>query len=238
MRIALCDDNPTLTRTFTELIMSWSAGSGCKCQVVCFHSPKELLFETQGTYPFELMLLDIEMPDMSGMELARIIRRTDQKVLIAFLTNYADFVFDGYEVGAFRYLLKAQANEKLFPLLDEAGTKLEREKHYLLVKAQGEDIRLELTEILYLEADRHDTIIHMEKESRLLKLPISKLSPLLGEAYAMAHRSYIVNLEYVERLSRKECLMSNGERVPVSRGAFGSLNCAFISYYKGDRDTV
>lgn len=235
MRIALCDDEPATAQVFAELIRSWSGLRDCPCEITAFSSAKALLFEAQGSFAFDLILLDIEMPGMNGMDLAKEIRRLDGEVPIAFLTNYQDFVFEGYEVGAFRYILKTQAEEKLFPMLDEVQKKLEQTKNYLLVKAQGEDIRLDLNGIMYLEAQKHDTAVHMGEKTFMLRQPISGLAGLLGEGFAAAHRSYIVNLDYVERLSRTECRMTNGECVPVSRGAYARLNEAFISHYKAAR---
>ena len=228
MRVAVCDDEATLGLFYKKLMEESVSG----CQVELFRSPKEFLFETQGSYPFDLIFLDIEMPDMNGMELARRIRTTDETVPIVFLTNYADFVFDGYEVGAYRYLMKENAAEKLGGLLQEIGRKQEEKKEYLLVRSGGEDVRLTLSEIYYLEASKHDTVVHGSKGEQLLRLPISKLVPQLPEYFAAAHRSYLVNLSYVERVSRTECGLMGGECVPVSRGAFEALNEAFLEFYK------
>lgn len=228
MRVAVCDDEASLGLYYKQLMEESVSG----CQVELFCSPKEFLFETQGSYPFDLIFLDIEMPDMNGMELARRIRTTDQTVPIVFLTNYADFVFDGYEVGAYRYLMKETAPEKLGELLREVGRKQEEKKEYLLVRSGGEDVRLTLSEIYYMEASKHDTVVHGRGGELLLRLPISKLARKLPEYFAAAHRSYLVNLSYVERISRTECGLVGGDCVPVSRGAYESLNQAFLEFYR------
>lgn len=232
MRIALCDDEISLAQSYAGIIRKWSQKTGYPCEISTFSSSRNLLFEFQDGYCFDLLLLDIEMPEMNGMELARTIRQIDRRVMIVFLTNYDNFVFEGYEVGAFRYLMKSEAEEKLSPLLDHVASEQGQEKEYLLIRAGGGEERLELSSILYLEASKHDTILYTKEENRLLKLPISKLAELLPENFLFSHRSFIVNLQYLERLSKTECLMSNAATVPVSRAAYGALNEAFIAYYK------
>lgn len=232
MRIALCDDEEALAQSYAGEIQKWADQTGRFCQVSLFASPQALLFECQEGCPFHLLLLDIEMPGMNGMELARALRRRERSVVIAFLTNYDHFVFEGYEVGAFRYLMKSQVKEKLRPLLEDAAALWEQEKEYLLVSAGGGMERLELNDIVYLEASRHDTILHTAGGSRLLRMPISRLAGQLPGYFVCAHRSFLVNLHYLERLSRTECVMSGGACVPVGRKAYGALSDAFIAYYK------
>lgn len=231
IRIALCDDEAALMQSYAGMIREWSDRTGCPCEISTFNSSRNLLLEFRDGYFFDLLLLDIEMPEMNGMELAREIRQTDRKVIIVFLTNYDNFVFEGYEVGAYRYLMKSKAAEKLGGLLDDVAER-EQEMEYLLVRAGGCDERLELSGILYLEASRHDTLLHTRDGERLLKMPIHKLAELLPENFLFCHRSFMVNLQYLERLSKTECLMYSGETVPVSRAAYGPLNEAFIGYYK------
>lgn len=179
MRIALCDDEISLAQSYAGRIREWALRTGHSCEISILCSPKELLFESQDGCFYDLLLLDIEMPGMNGLELARAIWQTDRKVMIVFLTNFENFVFQGYEVGAFRYLMKAEVPRKLDALMDAAAAEWEEEKEYLLLRAGGGEERLELTELLYLEASRHDTILHTLTGERLLKYPISGLAARL-----------------------------------------------------------
>lgn len=236
IRIALCDDEASLAQSYAGMIREWALRRGHSCEISILCSPEELLFESQDGCFYDLLLLDIEMPGMNGLELARRIRRTDRKIKIVFLTNYENFVFQGYEVGAFRYLMKAEISGKLDSLMDAVAEEWEEEKEYLLIRAGGGEEKLELTEILYLEASRHDTILHTLEGERLLKFPISGLAAQLPGYFVFSHRSYLVNLRHLERLSRTECLMHGGDRVPVGRAAYGALNEAFIAHYKRRKD--
>ncbi|MDO5377833.1 MAG: LytTR family DNA-binding domain-containing protein [Clostridia bacterium] len=233
MRIALCDDEPVFLAEYRRAIARWAEQSGEPCDVSAFQSADALLFETQGQYPFDLMLLDVEMPGMDGLALARRIRRTDERVRIAFLTQHTDYLFEGYEVGALRYVLKRQAEGKLPALLDEVRAKLARAPNYLLVNVQGECVKLEAERILFVEAQGHDTLVHLTEGTLALRTPFARFAESLPAGFAAAHRSYVVNLAHVERLSRAQCLLAGGASVPVSRACYAPLNRAFLAYYRG-----
>lgn len=235
MRIALCDDDPLFLAQCRHIIARWSDENGEPCDVLSFAGASALLFEMQETarYPFDLMLLDVEMPGTDGLSLARRIRRTDEQVRIAFLTQHDDYLFEGYEVSALRYVLKPQAEQKLPALLDDVRAKIARPPSYLLVTVQGECIRLDTEKIVFVEAQGHDTLVHMTEKTLTLRMPFARFIEELPAGFAAAHRSYTVNLAHVERLSRSQCLLAGGHAVPVSRACYAPLNRAFLAHYRG-----
>ncbi|MCI9432500.1 MAG: response regulator transcription factor [Oscillospiraceae bacterium] len=234
MRVVICDDEGALAESVEALAGRWSAARGTPCRVRTFASGEELLFETAGSYPYDLILLDIDLGggNLSGLELARRIRETDARVALAFLTNHPGYVFAGYEVAALRYLMKPVAEDNLFPLLDLVLSRLGRASRYLAVEADGEQLRLEEDAILYLEARGHAVRIETEGGPVTVKEPLSALACRLGTDFVPAHRSFLVNLRRVERVGRTACLLEGGRSVPVSRGAWERLSRAFIDYYR------
>ena len=234
MRIAVCDDEKTLSMQLETLAGRWSGEREHPCSVQIFTSGEELLFETAGSYPFDLILLDIDLGDgnLSGLALARKIRETDARVALAFLTNYPNHVFEGYEVAALRYLMKPVTAENLFPLLNLALEHTGHISRYLVLEVDGEQRRVEEDSILYLEARGHAVLIETLAGSITVKAAFSTLSRRLGEDFVPTHRSFLVNLRHVERVARGQCLLEGGRSVPVSRGAWEKLNRAFIDYYR------
>ena len=150
MRIAICDDERTLTETAAALAERWSRDRGVPCAVRTFSSGRQLLFETAGSYPFDLLLLDIDLGEegLSGLDVARRVRETDRNTAIAFLTSHPEHVFAGYEVSALRYLMKPVAEADLFPLLDLVRESGERERRFLVLEVDGEQRRVEEEDIL------------------------------------------------------------------------------------------
>lgn len=233
MRIALCDDEPVFLEECRRIIARWAAERKERCDVSTFAGADALLFETQGQYPFDLILLDVEMPGTDGLALARQIRQTDERVYLAFLTGHTDYLMEGYEVSALRYVLKAQAAAKLPALLDDVRARLKRAPAYILVTVQGECIKLDTERIVFVEAQGRDTLLHLTDGTLGLRTPFARFTAGLPAGFAAAHRSYAVNLAHVERLSRTECFLAGGACVPVSRACREMLNRAFLAYYRG-----
>lgn len=234
MHIAICDDEETQAVWLGALAGRWGAARGRPCHIRAFASGEELLFEMAGSYPVDLILLDIDLGggNLSGLEVARKIRRTDARVALAFLTNDSGCVFDGYEVAALRYLMKPMTEENLFPLLDLALEHITRTSRYVVLEVDGEQRRVEEDSIIYLEARGHTVLVETAAGPITVKAALSALASRLGEDFVPTHRSFLVNLRYVEWVGRNECSLEGERVVPVSRGAWEKLNRAFINYYR------
>lgn len=146
MRIAYCEDERAQAVLTEEMIENWSEGRGQECSVDIFSSAEQFLFELgeETLVPYDLILLDISMAGMDGFTLARQIRKTDTNIRIVFLTSDPSHVFDGYEIEAWRYLMKPLSEAKLYEMLDTLVTELaDREEPYVLLEVAGESIKVE-----------------------------------------------------------------------------------------------
>lgn len=231
MRLAYCDDEKIQLEYVRKLAGQWAMERGAALHYDAYQSAKELLFENEQGYPFDLLILDIDMQGMDGMALARKIRETDKKLPILFLTNCREYVFEGYEVAALRYLLKPLDEEKLFALLDEMKYLQEKEKHYIIESIGGEQIKLAVEDIFSVEANGHYLTIHTRERDYELKKGLAEYEAQLNSVnFISTHRSYLVNIAHVERVLRNECVLSDGSSVPVSRNSYKAVNEAFITY--------
>ncbi len=233
MRIAFCDDEKSQSIFLKDLTDKWEKLSGKSCDITVYTSAEEMLFENTGSFSFDFIILDIELDRMNGIDLAREIRNTDKQVTIAFLSNSREYVFEGYEVGAVRYLMKPLTKQQLFPLLTMVQKSLEEEKSYIIVGNEREKHKLLVKDISYVEALGHYIIIHMADRSLEVKKNMNEIAKEFGGDFIMTHRSYLVNICWIERITRTDCFLSGGEKVPISRNSYEAVNQAFISYYKG-----
>lgn len=236
MRIAICDDSTQDARFVQNMVSSWVKNRNIKLQTETFSSAESFLFHYVEDKNFDILLLDIEMGNMDGVTLAKRIRKDNDTVQIVFITGFADYISEGYEVSALHYLMKPVQEEKLFTVLDRAANALQKTARFLLLPAEGKMCRMPVSTIVYAEAFAHSVEIHTVQETIPAKLSISELEKQLGDGFIRCHRSYLVGLKYISRLSRTEVMLDSGKTLPLSRTAAPLVHQAFISYYTGDQN--
>ena len=127
MRIGICEDNETQVKLLKKMIGIWEQKHKHQIDVISYHSAEAFLFAYEKE-DFDILLLDIQMGDMSGMDLAKKLRETNNDVVIIFITALKDFVLEGYEVDALHYLIKPVEKEKLYETLQKAYSMIENQK--------------------------------------------------------------------------------------------------------------
>lgn len=165
----------------------------------------------------DLLFLDIEMPGCSGMEAAETIRAFDREVLLAFVTGYTDYVYDGYAVGAVGYLVKPVSEEKLSSLLDRAAVALEQRAPavYTLRNAQGM-FKVPLREILYAASDRRQVTLTTSRGDYTFYGKLDDVAAQLGAGFVRIHQRYLVNVRAVSAVVGASVQVGEA-RLPISR---------------------
>lgn len=228
--IAVCDDNTADAQRIAACVNAWGAAADCGVQVRCYPSAEAYLFDCEENGSADILLLDVEMKGMTGIELAKRLRAKDCRAGIIFITSHFEFSGEGYEVDALHYLVKPVAEQKLFAVLDKAAEKLCVQPASVIVSCEGETYRLYQKDILYAESFLHYIAIHTKTAVYKVKESISAFEERLGEGFFRIHRSYVVSLDAVVRITRAEAELSDGTKLPVSRTRCDALNRAFIAY--------
>jgi len=224
-RVAICDDDVTQSEYIKNLVTTWALQADVTASLSVFSSAQALLFD--GCEAYDIFLLDIEMPGISGIELAKTIRAQNETAVIVFITGYSDYIAEGYDVSALHYLMKPVDKQKLFSVLDKACAVLGKRETCLLLEVAGVTYRLPLREIRYIEVSGNYATVHA-KETVTVKKTLSELEHQLDDRFARTGRSFLVNLSYIRRVTKTEVLLSDDERVPLSRGCYESVNRAII----------
>ncbi|MCD8131583.1 MAG: LytTR family DNA-binding domain-containing protein [Lachnospiraceae bacterium] len=227
-RIAVCDDSPVDLQYNIHLIRDWARERQLSVQLEDFPSSESFLFRYAEEKSFDILLLDIEMGAMDGVTLARQIRTENQAIQIIFITGYSDYIAEGYEVEALHYLMKPLNQEKLFQVLDRAIEKLKTAERCLNLEISGEMMRLPFYELRYLEVHQNYVTVHA-KEDYTVKRTLSDFEKELDERFFRVGRAFILNLNQVRRVTRKEVILSDGTALPLPRGAYEALNRAIIN---------
>jgi len=233
MKVVVCEDELAQQQWIESALLEWQELTGTKLELKIYGSGEELFFKKEEWADADTTILDVELKEMNGMEIARAIRKVDERISIFFTTGYEKYVFEGYEVGAISYIMKPVDKKKLFDALDKAKAKCEEIQRSLVIEENGETKRIYEKDILYVESDGHYCILHTKEYVSSVRENISSLfSRLEGRAFFMCHRSYIVNMVYVSRITKKEILLDDGSKIPIARGKWEAVNKAFLAYYR------
>lgn len=230
LTIAICDDDQSYSEYIQKIIINWAECSGHVCQFALFTSAEAFLFAYEVDKSFDILLLDIEMKEMSGVELAKQIRLDNFHAEIIFITSHFEFYGEGYEVDALHYLIKPIAQEKLYGVLDKAVEKLSKEPPHIIFSSDGEMVKLYQKDILYVEAFSHYVSIVTREKKYNVREKISTFEERLENVFFRTHRSYLVSLKHVTRISRKTVCVNDKIELPLSRGKYDAIHYAFIKY--------
>jgi DNA-binding LytR/AlgR family response regulator len=233
MKIGICEDEIVEIEYIKKLIKSWGDEKKSVCFIESFYSAEEFLFKYETGNPFDLLILDIQMKEINGMELAKKVRAMDINVKIIFLTGIKDYVFEGYEVGAARYILKPLKEKDFFKTLDTISKELKESAHnYFVFSYEGENIKVSYEEIIKIEVDGHYVnMLTIDNECRWKESLLKMKERLESKVFVMANRSAMVNVMHIEKITKNDCIMCGNIVVPISRNNYKDVNEAFINYY-------
>ena len=232
LRFAVCDDEKVQSDYLISLIERWGKASGEAVGVTVFPSAESFLFDCPDAADYDALLLDIQMKEMDGVQLAKEIRKKNADVQIVFVTGYDRYMAEGYDVAALHYLMKPASYDKLAPVLDRVLAGRKKAAPAVILHSEGERVRVRLDEICYAEATGHTLTVYCQSGSLRVSQTLGALKETLGDGFAATHRAYLVNLAHVRRITKTDVLLDDGSSVPLSRRLYEDINRAFIEYYR------
>ena len=194
-KIAICDDDAGQAARLQADVTDWAHGA---CAVTCF--PSAEAFRFAGDTDWDILLLDVEMPGMSGIDLAKRLRGAGCRAEIIFITSHFECMAEGYEVDALHYLVKPVPAEKLRAVLDRAAARLAVEPPSVVIACEEGNVKLYESELLYAESFLHDLVLHTTGPDYRIRESISAFAGRLSADFFRTHRSYLVNLKAVVNL--------------------------------------
>lgn len=233
MRIAICEDDDAMQTSLKKIIEDWAESGSTDVDVLCYPSAEAFLF-AWPEMSFDLAFLDIQMKQMTGIELASFIRKTDSNMLIVFITSFAQYVLKGYDVNALHYLIKPVSIAKILPILDKAKLIcMSRQDLFILVTDGAGRLKLSFSDIYYISISSHTASVHVGSNVYYMRKTIDELLEILPDCFVRVHRSHVVNLYKVDCMYKDSLLLSTGETLPISRNNSKDVNDAFIRLHIG-----
>ena len=232
-RIAICEDEKVILDFESSLVKVWGAERACQMELDTYVSAEQFLFESEDKPLYDVLIFDIQMKGMNGMELAKTLRARGADSSIIFVTGIPDYAIEGYEVGAVRYILKPVKAEVLNGLLDTIYSERKKKAEDFFVLGQGADLeRIPFEKIIYIEARAHYVYMKGAGFEREWKSSFSEAAGAFDKkTFFCLRRGLLVNLKHVSKITRTDCVLDDGEQLPVARGVYKDLNEAFIKCY-------
>ena len=230
LNIGICDDETSMRKALRMPLERKLQLLGESYRIFEYDSGEALMKRMESAEP-DLLFLDIEMKDLSGMDTARALREKGSHTLLIFVTAYPDYVFQGYEVHAFHYILKPYEEQKIQKVLEQALEELGRnQEQFFLLEQKSGVLRIPLKTILAFSSDRRKVSILLTEGEKLdFYGKLDEVKGSLPDYFVRCHNRHLINLNHVTALEKDRCICGDLS-FPVSRACKQPLEIAFARF--------
>lgn len=235
LNIVIVEDQYIQAENLKRMIKSWIGNNSLEAAVSIFSSGEEFLFKLEEIQVPDIILMDIQMGKVSGMDAARELRKRGIESALIFITAVSDHVFEGYEVGAANYILKPVEYNNLALNLDKIREMLSKKEKQAVIIGKK---KILVQDIFYIEVMGHTIKVFTDEgETDSRQTMVSILKQLDESRFCKCHKSYVVNIGKIKKINSDSLILDNGAEVPLSRNHKKTINQKFIMYHK-DRGTL
>ena len=222
MVVAICEDEGYILEELRRKVEKYMSGKSMPSRIKTFTSGEELL---KAKEKFDIILLDLILPGIHGLEVARQIAYISR---IIFITSYKEYAVEAFDVNAVHYLVKPVTEERLFLALDRAVKQTEQmDSQALTLIKSGKTQVIYIRDILYCEVFNHQVRIHTVHGTH-------EYSGTLDMLETKCHRSFVVNMGYVDGQEKGVAILTNGERILISRRKQTDFMQRLLSFFKNE----
>jgi len=234
IKIAIIDDEISCISLLKSYIMRFEKEETFQIEVTEFLNGLMLIADYKPVY--DIIFLDVEMPHMNGMEVAKYIRKTDPHAIIIFVTNMSQYAVKGYEVNAFDYIIKPMDYLSMSVKLRSAIKVLKEKKETsIIIPSEDGDRHIKAGEIVYIEVKDHWLSIHTKDNTYEMLGSLKEMEEQLEDYnFVSCYRCYLINLKYVTRMSSEFVILDNVIELKISRGKRKEVQRAFVEYYSSE----
>lgn len=232
MKIAIVEDEAVYRTQLQDYLRRYQQEFHRPLEVSSFDSGVAFLHQFKSQ--FDIILLDVAMPFLDGIETAKKIRSQDGETVILFVTNQAQHAIRGYEVDAMDYILKPISYFAFSQRLNRAVSRVSRrEEPYLLLNLRAGPRKMKISAIRYIESEGHSLVFHTAEGEFIIAGSMKDLEQKLGQYHFIrCNKGLLVSLRHVDGV-RDGCAMVDGRELPISRPRKSAFMDALTNYFGG-----
>lgn len=212
MRFAICDDEKIMQENLLYYVEKYSKQKNFDVIIDCFLTGTELL---KSTKKYDIIFMDYQLEDANGIEISKKIRETNNDSVIIFVSSYPEIALDSFKVKTFRFLKKPLDEEILFDALDDYFREIDND-NYIFIKTREENLMIKMSEIIYAEGKKNDTIIRTIHEEIVVHMSIKTIEKMLDPLkFIRCQKAYITGFRYIKKHTKDEIIFDNGEKAAI-----------------------
>lgn len=231
---AIVDDELDILNSTKAMLADEFAKCNTAVAFDFFTDSEDFLSMFESHFNYDIIFLDIEMPNIDGISVCRKIRQLSKDALVIFISNKEELVFQTFEVQPFRFIRKSELKELCPSLVDSIINELKRRspQTFTIIENNGGDVlSFDARNIIYVEAQRKECKIVTTNGDSTVKMKLMDLEEQLTSFhFVRIHRSFLVNMDYIFRITKNSIILTGGEELPISRGSSDTLKQLFINY--------
>ncbi len=235
IHIAICDDSKQERQILAVLFKRYQELHATPLQIHIFQNGFSLLDAIDQGKRFDITILDILMPGENGIEIARNIRAPGTDTEIIFLTSSPEYAVDSYEVKAQNYLLKPVTEEKFFASIDSILAELDEKDtaSFIIYTTEKQYSRIRVSSLVYGEVTHRTITLHLADQTMISAvMTFTEFQDIL-KAYPdfiYPHRSYAVNMNYIQYVTKSDIILTDGQKIPLSRNNYTKISEQFLNF--------
>lgn len=230
-KLAICEDEKLILESTRSLCDAILKELEVEHEISLFSSAEELetVLDEQGD-PFQLLILDIQLGEKSGLTLAKELYARNSEIGIIFMTSCRDYAEEGYDAHPIHFLVKPVNRSRLADAI-KIDLKRKALPKTITINSGRKVMALPVKDIYYIESRNHHIFIYKEKDSHEIRLSLSEMEASLSGQFQRCHASYLVNLEYVREVGKSEVVLQGGIKIPLSRTYSDRFATAYLRYF-------
>lgn len=232
MKVLICDDDYLFAKRLGNMVEQYYRQHQLMIECQIYKSPSALL-EGDDLQNFQVAFLDVDMTPINGIELGERLKKQNPAIVLLYVSAYLEFAIQGYTVNAFRYILKRDIKQTLEGCLDSLLQSMNPEGDCLIIKQRGENFRIPLEEIYYMESNLRKVSIYgdsLQTPQISFYAKIDDYRYLEQKGFLRIGQSHLVNMRHIKRVLGYNVTLRNGEVLPMSRNNSTKIKARYLDW--------